>query len=86
MRLLSGITKITTNFMDLFLDCGDLSDVKAAGVEFAPESDCDLPCPGDPIHLCGAGNRIQYYVWTGAPPYVWNNPQNKGYYDVSDPV
>ncbi|KAJ7325873.1 copper radical oxidase [Mycena albidolilacea] len=65
--------------------CGDLSDVKAAGVEFAPESDCNLPCPGDPIHLCGAGNRIQYYVWTGAPPYVWNNPQNKGYYDFLVP-
>ncbi|KAF8169415.1 copper radical oxidase [Mycena galopus ATCC 62051] len=63
-------------------DCGDLSDVKAAGVQFAPESDCSLPCPGDPIHLCGGGNRIQYYVWTGAPPYVWNSPQNKGYYGV----
>ncbi|KAF7328277.1 hypothetical protein MVEN_02567600 [Mycena venus] len=65
--------------------CGDLSDVQAAGVKFAPESDCNLPCPGDPIHLCGAGNRIQYYVWTGAPPYVWNNPQNKGYYDFLVP-
>ncbi|KAJ7659257.1 copper radical oxidase [Mycena polygramma] len=65
--------------------CGDLSDVKAAGVGFAPEADCNLPCPGDPIHLCGAGNRIQYYTWTGAPPYVWNTPSNIGYYDFLVP-
>ncbi|KAK7018349.1 WSC domain-containing protein [Favolaschia claudopus] len=64
--------------------CGDLSDVEAAGVEFAPEADCNLPCPGDPIHLCGAGNRIQYYKWTGAPPYVWNTPTNIGRYEVSE--
>ncbi|KAJ7364627.1 copper radical oxidase-like protein, partial [Mycena albidolilacea] len=66
----------------LFLDCGDVADVKAAGVTFAPEADCNLPCPGDPIHLCGAGNRIQYYVWTGTPPYVWHEPANTGYYDT----
>jgi hypothetical protein len=65
------------------LDCGDVTDVQAAGVTFAPEADCSLPCPGDPIHLCGAGNRIQYYVWTGTPPYVWNQPTtNIGYYEV----
>ncbi|KAF7333204.1 hypothetical protein MVEN_02386300 [Mycena venus] len=29
--------------------------------------------------------RRKYYVWTGAPPYVWNNPQNKGYYDFLVP-
>ncbi|KAJ7017911.1 copper radical oxidase [Mycena alexandri] len=62
--------------------CGDVSDVKAAGVGFAPASDCNLPCPGDPIHLCGAGNRIQYYTWTGTPPYVWHTPTNIGHYDV----
>ncbi|KAJ7211023.1 hypothetical protein C8J57DRAFT_1606424 [Mycena rebaudengoi] len=47
----------------------------------APESDCNLPCPGDPIHLCGAGNRIQYYTWTGTS-HVWHTPANKGHYDV----
>ncbi|KAJ6479618.1 copper radical oxidase [Mycena sanguinolenta] len=66
--------------------CGDVSDVQAAGVKFAPESDCNLPCPGDPIHLCGAGNRIQYYKWTGAPPYVWNKPTTHlGYYEFLVP-
>ncbi|KAJ7202648.1 glyoxal oxidase N-terminus-domain-containing protein [Mycena pura] len=62
--------------------CGDLSDVQAAGVVLAPEADCNLPCPGDPIHLCGAGNRIQYYNWTGPPPYVWNTPTNIGRYEA----
>ncbi|KAJ7222415.1 hypothetical protein GGX14DRAFT_428693 [Mycena pura] len=53
--------------------CGDVSDVTASGVMLQPESDCNLPCPGDPIHLCGGGSRIQYYVWTG-PAHVWNRP------------
>ncbi|KAF7361017.1 hypothetical protein MSAN_01131900 [Mycena sanguinolenta] len=65
--------------------CGDVSDVEAAGVGFAPESDCNLPCPGDPIHLCGAGNRISYYKWTGTPPYVWNKPSNIGRYEFLVP-
>ncbi|KAJ7310745.1 copper radical oxidase [Mycena albidolilacea] len=65
-------------------DCGDLWDVEAAGVQRAPESDCNMPCPGDPIHLCGGGNRIQYYNWMGAPLYVWNNSTtNIGYYEVN---
>ncbi|KAJ6574202.1 copper radical oxidase [Mycena capillaripes] len=64
--------------------CGDLSDVEAAGVQLAPDSDCNMPCTGDPIHLCGGGNRIQYYNWTGAPLYVWNKPTtNIGYYEVN---
>ncbi|KAF7290351.1 hypothetical protein HMN09_01293100 [Mycena chlorophos] len=65
--------------------CGDESDVIAANVTFAPESDCNLPCPGDPIHLCGAGNRIQYYKWEGTPPYVWHTPENIGYYEFLVP-
>ncbi|KAF7291128.1 hypothetical protein MIND_01256000 [Mycena indigotica] len=65
--------------------CGDLADVQAANVTFAPESDCNLPCPGDPIHLCGSGDRIQYYKWTGAPPYVWNTPTNIGRYEFLVP-
>ncbi|KAJ7119891.1 glyoxal oxidase N-terminus-domain-containing protein [Mycena crocata] len=65
--------------------CGDITDVEAAGVKFAPESDCNLPCTGDPIHLCGGGARIQYYKWTGTPLHVWNDPPNKGYYDFLVP-
>ncbi|KAJ7244340.1 glyoxal oxidase N-terminus-domain-containing protein [Mycena rebaudengoi] len=64
--------------------CGDIEDVAASGVKFAPESDCNLPCPGDPIHLCGAGNRIQYYTWTGTS-HVWHTPTNTGHYDFLVP-
>ncbi|KAJ7758795.1 copper radical oxidase [Mycena maculata] len=65
--------------------CGDLSDVQAANVSFAPETDCNLPCPGNPLYLCGSGNRISYYTWAGTPPYVWNTPSNTGYYEFLVP-
>ncbi|KAI0968234.1 copper radical oxidase [Xylaria arbuscula] len=42
--------------------CGDIGPVTNAS-----ESDCSVACPGDPNHLCGGGNRISYYRWTGAP-------------------
>ncbi|KAJ7785161.1 galactose oxidase [Mycena maculata] len=58
--------------------CGDVSDVTAAGVSLQPASDCDLPCSGDPLHLCGGGDRITYYVWTG-PSYVWHTPEVTGH-------
>ncbi|KAJ7915243.1 galactose oxidase [Mycena leptocephala] len=61
-------------------DCGDVSDVTASGVSLQPEGDCNLPCSGDPIHLCGGGNRIQYYVWTG-PAHVWHTPEVTGRYE-----
>ncbi|KAJ6565672.1 copper radical oxidase [Mycena sp. CBHHK59/15] len=60
--------------------CGDVSDVTASSVSLQPESDCNLPCSGDPIHLCGGGNRIQYYVWTGLA-HVWNTPEITGRYE-----
>jgi hypothetical protein len=48
----------------------------------APESDCNMACPGDPIHLCGSGNRLQYYTWNSNtnPLYVWHTPANTGRY------
>ncbi|KAJ7186433.1 copper radical oxidase [Mycena filopes] len=64
--------------------CGDVSDVTAAGVSLQPETDCNLPCSGDPIHLCGGGNRIQYYVWTG-PAHVWHTPEVTGRYEFFVP-
>lgn len=53
--------------------CGDKSNPPAAGAAFVPESDCNTPCPGDARYICGAGNRLSYYEWTGAPL------QNYGY-------
>ncbi|KAF8197751.1 copper radical oxidase [Mycena galopus ATCC 62051] len=64
--------------------CGDVSDVITANVTLQDEASCDLACPGDPIYLCGGGNRIQYYVWTG-PTYVWHTPAVTGSYEFFVP-
>ncbi|KAJ7482564.1 hypothetical protein FB451DRAFT_1084926 [Mycena latifolia] len=64
--------------------CGDVLDVTTSGVSLTPESDCNLPCSGDPIHLCGGGDRIQYYVWTG-PAHVWHTPKITGRYERLNP-
>jgi hypothetical protein len=61
--------------------CGDISDVNTNGGTFVPDSECNMPCSGDPIHFCGAGNRLTTYYWTGTPLYVWNTPENTGYYE-----
>ncbi|KAI9462093.1 copper radical oxidase-like protein [Boletus coccyginus] len=61
--------------------CGDISDVMANGGTFVADSDCNTACSGDPIHLCGGGNRLSTYYWTGTPLNVWNSPSNTGYYE-----
>ncbi|KAI0813023.1 copper radical oxidase [Xylaria sp. FL0064] len=50
--------------------CGDIAPVTNAS-----ESDCTVACPGDPEHLCGGGNRLSYYRWTGAPLTTWTYAQ-----------
>ncbi|KAL8965658.1 MAG: hypothetical protein Q9197_006397 [Variospora fuerteventurae] len=52
--------------------CGDDVDRAAAGSTAAPESDCGIRCSGDSQYLCGGGNRLSWYLWTGTPLYVWN--------------
>lgn len=61
--------------------CGDVDDLTASGSTFGAESECSLPCPGDPIHLCGAGDRLSLYQWKG-DLNVWNKPTNIGRYEV----
>ncbi|KAH8814496.1 copper radical oxidase [Flagelloscypha sp. PMI_526] len=69
--------------------CGDPTDI--ANAPFVAESDCSDPCSGDPIHLCGNGNRLSLYEWDGSGGnelYVWHdgtdgNGGRKGYYEVS---
>lgn len=51
--------------------CGDQAHVIAAGSVFMPESDCNMPCTGNQSQLCGAGNRISFYNWTGTPLDAW---------------
>ncbi|MCJ1355382.1 MAG: hypothetical protein MMC33_005373 [Icmadophila ericetorum] len=54
--------------------CGDVSDLAAAGSVSAPESDCSTPCTGNASYLCGGGDRISYYTWTGTPFTNWATP------------
>ncbi|KAJ7720043.1 galactose oxidase [Mycena metata] len=60
--------------------CGDLSDVVKSGFGLQPESDCNIPCTGDPIHLCGGVARLQYYLWTGPALQTWHKPAITGAY------
>lgn len=64
------------------LDCGDITDVAANDGVFGAESECATPCPGDPIYLCGDGNRLNTYFWNGTMNN-WQTPENTGFYEVS---
>ncbi|KAG9312683.1 copper radical oxidase [Chiua virens] len=61
--------------------CGDVSDVTANNGSFVADSECNMACSGDPIHLCGGSYTLTTYYWTGSPLYVWNTPGNTGYYE-----
>lgn len=52
-------------------DCGDETDLAAAGSVTKPTTDCNVPCPGNSQYLCGGGNRISYYTWTGKSLSNW---------------
>ena len=65
----------------LCLVCGDVSDVANNGGTPAPETDCNMACSGDPIHLCGGGSRLQLYIWNGDLTN-WQTPSNIGFYEV----
>jgi hypothetical protein len=64
--------------------CGDITDVAANGGVFGEASECATPCPGDPIHLCGDGNRLNTYFWNG-PLNDWHTPENTGFYEFFVP-
>jgi len=64
--------------------CGDVSDVTASGAVFGADSECTTPCPGDPIHICGDGNRLTTYYWNGVMNN-WHTPSNIGYYEFFVP-
>jgi Glyoxal oxidase N-terminus/WSC domain len=54
--------------------CGDQATVAALGRTLAPESDCNIPCPGNASTLCGSGDRMSYYTWGGTPLNKWDFP------------
>ncbi|KAF9265003.1 WSC-domain-containing protein [Marasmius fiardii PR-910] len=62
--------------------CGDIEDLTKSVA--APESECNIQCPGDPLHLCGGGLRLQLYTWNGQLN-VWHSPANTGRYEFFVP-
>jgi hypothetical protein len=55
--------------------CGDPANVAAAGAQTVPDTQCDVACPGDNSAVCGGGNLLSTYFWTGPPLYTWSFPQ-----------
>lgn len=72
------------------VDCGDVDHMVEKGSQPAPESECNTPCPGNAEAICGQGNRLTWYKWTGDPFYTFSYPQGTaaGRYDflVGSPV
>lgn len=64
--------------------CGDITDVTSRGAVFGADSECSMPCPGDPIHICGNGDRLTTYYWTGTMN-TWHTPSNIGRYEFFVP-
>lgn len=63
--------------------CGDDDKLIASGSTLRPDSECTVPCSGNPQYICGDGNRLSYYKWTGPNPlYTWHYPSgiNAGQY------
>lgn len=54
--------------------CGDVANIAAAGATIVPDSQCSDPCAGNPSFLCGGGNLISYYKWTGTPINTFAQP------------
>ncbi|PSN72640.1 WSC-domain-containing protein [Corynespora cassiicola Philippines] len=56
--------------------CGDLEGIEEAGSVEVDESECNLPCPGDPTAICGQGLRLTWYRYVSDNPlYVFEYPQ-----------
>ncbi|KDR73047.1 hypothetical protein GALMADRAFT_142740 [Galerina marginata CBS 339.88] len=60
--------------------CGDVTDVTNNKGVFGAETECTTPCPGDPVHLCGDGDRLSTYFWNGTLNN-WKTPTNIGRYE-----
>ncbi|KAF2864815.1 glyoxal oxidase N-terminus-domain-containing protein [Massariosphaeria phaeospora] len=56
--------------------CGDIDGVEAVNAKEVPESECSVPCPGNPEALCGAGLRYSWYKYVDEenPLYVFDYP------------
>ncbi|KAK1782113.1 hypothetical protein QBC45DRAFT_345145 [Copromyces sp. CBS 386.78] len=56
--------------------CGDPANIETSGATKRPESECNIVCPGETSSICGGGNRLTTYFWTGTPFYSWDFPQD----------
>lgn len=59
---------------DLRIDCGDIANIPSVGAKLVEQSQCNVPCTGNSLYYCGAGDRLTYYEWTGNPLYTWEFP------------
>lgn len=85
MSAVSDLTSCTTvEYAHLrnHVDCGDISYVEAGASTLVANSECAVTCSGDASEICGDGNRLSYYEWTGTPLYNWATPTgaDKGEY------
>jgi hypothetical protein len=50
--------------------CGDsiITSTSPSSGQPAPTTDCSEPCTGTSAQTCGAGDRLQVYTYTAAPP------------------
>jgi len=60
--------------------CGDISDIQKNGGVLGADSECSMPCDGDPYHICGGVQRLTVYTHTD-PLDVWHTPANTGRYE-----
>ncbi|KAM0332583.1 hypothetical protein ACHAQA_002867 [Verticillium albo-atrum] len=56
--------------------CGDPANIDESGADFRPEAECNNLCAGNDTSICGGGNRMSTYFWTGTPLYAWTFPQD----------
>lgn len=56
--------------------CGDPANIAVRGATLRPETECNIPCPGNGSSICGGLNRLTTYFWTGDPFYSWDFPQD----------
>ncbi|KAF8264448.1 hypothetical protein EI94DRAFT_1738445, partial [Lactarius quietus] len=64
--------------------CGDVADISNNGGTTAAESDCAMPCTGEPLNACGGFWRLQLYLWNGNLD-TWDTPTNIGRYEYLVP-
>ncbi|QUC17769.1 uncharacterized protein UV8b_02010 [Ustilaginoidea virens] len=54
--------------------CGDPANIDARGSKKVDDKQCNVPCSGNASALCGGGNLLSTYFWTGEPFYSWSFP------------